>query len=52
MSNNKINIELTKYEASMLMGYVAARQCDDKEVSEMLHNVFVQINKQRKNNGA
>lgn len=47
--NNKINIELTKDEGLMLMGYITARQCDDEEVSIMLHNVFVQINKQRKN---
>ena len=46
-----IKIELTNYEALMLMEYVAAKECDDKEVSEMLHNVFTQINKQRKNNG-
>jgi hypothetical protein len=45
---NKMNIELTKDEGLMLMGYVSARQCDDKEVSAMLHKVFVQLNKQRK----
>lgn len=46
--NKTIKIELTKDEGLMLMGYVTARQCDDKEVASMLHNVFTQVNKQRK----
>ena len=46
---NKINIELSSSEASIVMGYIAAHpQHYNKEVSETLDKIFNQIDKQQK----